>query len=649
MSGVDEFTSLMECIRSERWKQGDTGYLLSADFVKDFEESSKKKIPPGEINNSELKKRNKWKPNMRQNVDYFVVPEEKYDELEMEYMGGPKVSCGFDELGNPDLYLADFVFTFGDKSRSFRVSKFATFEQVLPVLMKEFEISEDQPFRVLLKGQTVPLEYEGGSVLSSFASPAFEIRLEKPKVVREKKQKEVKSGPPVRKITGLKNLGNSCYMNASLQSLLCLPKFVNAIKELHGTVTDELVSLFQNMTANKAVFDPSSFKQMFGLRIPFFNNTSQQDAQEFTSFLIDMLHEENKEVIDDLFYGKDESCTTCGHCNAATSVVESFTTLSLSISGARRVIFSPWKLDEQMQRVSVCPDIPLVLVAKTGKVDGGLVEVQSAVGYKHILAFEVPAHFDEEEDQGLAIIRLMSGEREICEPLLMRAPLKTEITQVDIEIMVWNRIQELWEAASRRNAAKFIKVVQYPKEFTHKEGTFLCNEQVVVSVISPYGEAKQGFRLIRTNAVSSVISLEELLSSFFCKVQLDSENKWKCEKCGEETCAFHQTSLLKTPVNLVIQLKRFSKGNRLQRDNTIVSIPTTIDLAPMFKGEKPFAKYELLAMTNHTGTLDSGHYTTMGKRGSEWYLFSDASVSPKPAPVLESEAPYLLYFSRMDA
>lgn len=645
MTGMDDFASLMECIQGSQWKPGDTGFLLSAEFVKDFEESAKRKLPPGEINNSELKKRNKWKPNMRQNIDYFVVTEDKYDELEMEFSGGPKISCGFDELGNPDLYLMDFSFTFSGKDRKFRVSKYATFGQVFPVLSKDFAITEDQRFKVLLKGQTIPIDYEPESLLSSFPSTSFEIRLEKPKVVHKPKPKEPR--PVVRKITGLKNLGNTCYMNASIQCLMCLPSFLNGLSNLHGTVTDELVSLFSNMTKNKAVWDPSSFKNLFGQRIPFFNDKRQQDAQEFTSFLIDMLHEENKEPIEKLFYGKDESCTICGNCNSETSVLESFTVLSLSISGARRIIFSPWRLDEQMQRVSVCPEVPLILVAKTKSSETGLLETHSPAGFKCVLAFELPARFDEEENEGLAIVRLVSGNHEICEPILMRAPLNTEVARVDVEVMVWNRIQELWEKETRRNIFKFIKIVEFPDRFTHNEGSYLCKEQVVVSVISPYGEPSQGFRLIRTNVVSSVISLDELLDSFFAKVQLDSENKWTCAKCSKESCAYHQIKLLNTPENLVIQLKRFSRGNRLQKDNSVVSIPMTIDLAPMFKGEKPFAKYELRAMTNHTGTLDSGHYTALGRRDCQWYTFNDGTVTPKSNPVLESEAPYLLYFSLM--
>ena len=404
------------------------------------------------------------------------------------------------------------------------------------------------------------------------------------------------------------------------------------------------LSLLSNLTRNKAVWDPTQFKEVITNKIPFFNNKRQQDAQEFTSFFIDMLHEENKEVLEEMFYGKDISCAVCDKCHTENKTEESFTILSLPIDGARRIILSPWSLDENLQLVMVCPNIPVILVGKT---KNGLVETKTTYGFKEVLAFEMPLRFDEEENEGLAILHLKSGEREVCQPLLIRAPIGKDVSVADVEVLVWNRIQQLWEEAGdkRRTAYKLMRIEEAPKRFTKKPNSFLCQEQVVVNVVSPYCEPSQGFRLVRTNIVSSVISLDELLQSFFARVQLDIDNKWKCEKCSEEVCAFHQISLIKLPVNLIIQLKRFNKENLLKKDNTVVSIPMEIDLSQYFIGEKPPAKYELRAMVNHTGTLESGHYTATGKRGCEWYLFNDSSVTTKPGPLTESEAPYLLYFS----
>uniref|UniRef100_A0A673CXF9 ubiquitinyl hydrolase 1 n=1 Tax=Sphaeramia orbicularis TaxID=375764 RepID=A0A673CXF9_9TELE len=79
--------------------------------------------------------------------------------------------------------------------------------------------------------------------------------------------------------TGLRNLGNTCFMNAILQSLRSL------VEEFRKT----LCSLWQG---NQTAFSPDSLFYAIWKIMPSFRGYQQQDAHEFMRYLLDHLHRE---------------------------------------------------------------------------------------------------------------------------------------------------------------------------------------------------------------------------------------------------------------------------------------------------------------------------------------------------------------------
>lgn len=105
--------------------------------------------------------------------------------------------------------------------------------------------------------------------------------------------------------TGLTNLGNSCYMNCILQclygtrtlTLLCIDRLdlanPNSRLGYKGELYAEYVRLLREMVGRNGKYvSPVLFRNTYIRLCKTVDGSSQQDCQEFLSFLLDGLHEE---------------------------------------------------------------------------------------------------------------------------------------------------------------------------------------------------------------------------------------------------------------------------------------------------------------------------------------------------------------------
>lgn len=184
-------------------------------------------------------------------------------------------------------------------------------------------------------------------------------------------------------LVGLKNLGNTCFMNSALQCLsntapladfFIKPDWSKEINRTNplgkkGEIADafgELIRLMWLGGKGGAVVSPTNFKRTLGKHFHSFQGYEQHDAQELLAFLLDGLHEDlnrvvkkpyvedlisdgtkadediaresweryqlrNRSVIVDLSQGQLKSCLKCLECGSLSIKFEPLMYLSLPI------------------------------------------------------------------------------------------------------------------------------------------------------------------------------------------------------------------------------------------------------------------------------------------------------------------------------
>ncbi|XP_008324026.1 ubiquitin carboxyl-terminal hydrolase 20 isoform X1 [Cynoglossus semilaevis] len=118
-------------------------------------------------------------------------------------------------------------------------------------------------------------------------------------------------------LTGMKNIGNSCYMNAALQALSNCPPLTQFFLDCSGLVrTDKKPALcksYQKLISElwhkkrPSYVVPTSLYHGIKLVNPMFRGYAQQDTQEFLRCLMDQLHEELKEPLTEYSMGSEGS------------------------------------------------------------------------------------------------------------------------------------------------------------------------------------------------------------------------------------------------------------------------------------------------------------------------------------------------------
>lgn len=125
-------------------------------------------------------------------------------------------------------------------------------------------------------------------------------------------RESLRGSPPAPGSVGLHNLGNSCFLNATVQCLnhiepltqyFLQERFMNELNRKNplgsgGNVAVAYASLLRKMWSGEySVLAPRLLKQTVASFAPQFDNCYQHDSHEFCQFLMDGLHEDLNRVV----------------------------------------------------------------------------------------------------------------------------------------------------------------------------------------------------------------------------------------------------------------------------------------------------------------------------------------------------------------
>lgn len=157
----------------------------------------------------------------------------------------------------------------------------------------------------------------------------------------------------VAKLRGFRNLGNTCYMNAVLQSLLSsnilnsaiilyLSKAEDAVNKISPLLI-EYCKIITELCKKEAIsayisptYSPDMFKRVLGREDSRFRGNDQQDANELMQYVLNEFADEKKDkgmanIISQLCFGKYKQFICCEECKHVEERYERFLDVILPI------------------------------------------------------------------------------------------------------------------------------------------------------------------------------------------------------------------------------------------------------------------------------------------------------------------------------
>uniref|UniRef100_A0A665TBN1 Ubiquitin carboxyl-terminal hydrolase n=1 Tax=Echeneis naucrates TaxID=173247 RepID=A0A665TBN1_ECHNA len=486
-------------------------------------------------------------------------------------------------------------------------------------------------------------------------------------------------------LTGMKNIGNSCYMNAALQALSNCPPLTQFFLDCSGLVrTDKKPALCK------------SYQKLISELWHKKRHMKISDTQEFLRCLMDQLHEELKEPLTECSMsgeGSDGEERRDGDRSPSEDEFLSCDSGSSSDRGegggtADSELLIPGGVISEKERL------------KERRVSGSSLRGGSQEMDEDA---DVDTAAEEEPDNEASMTQPQSTPcspvRTLQElhPKVSSSPPRSSPLRSAGPAYSFKKAQLLLSARKKKqshyrsvisdifdgsilslvqcltcdrvsNTVETFQDLSLPipgKEDLAKLHSSIHQNLPVKTGVCPDTYGSQGWisyimDSIRRFVVSCIpswfwgpmVTLEDCLAAFFAADELKGDNMYSCERCKKLRNGVKYCKVLRLPEILCIHLKRFRHEVMYSfKISSHVSFPLEgLDMRPFLAKESPsqVTTYDLLSVICHHGTAGSGHYIAYCQNviNGQWYEFDDQYVTEVHETVVQNAEAYVLFYRK---
>lgn len=478
------------------------------------------------------------------------------------------------------------------------------------------------------------------------------------------------NGLKPRGLTGLQNLGNTCYMNAALQALSNCPQLTNFFLDCGSLVpsskkpglSKSYMRLVREMWHKRrpSYVVPSGIAYGIKLVCPVFRGYSQQDAQEFLRCFLDQLHEELKEPSGPTpGVGRPRSPPVATTDSSPSEdegdeEEEDFETCDSGLSSEKSSCGEEGASDLRLLASSHDH------LAKDGL--GRLAPVEEKAGGDWP---QEPHDHSSGAKQGPAAVapRPRRGRRGASHRLrsvvsdVFDGRILSSVQCLTCDTVSTTR--ETFQDLSLPIPGRDHLAVLHAAAAAGGQGGGSPHGTSRGPPIDP-AASQSWLSWLLTRMFSWVfgwlwgpgVGLQDCLAAFFSADELKGDNMYSCEKCRKLRNGIKFSRVLQLPEVLCIHLKRFRHEVMFSsKIGSYVSFPLDgLDMSPFLHRECPRTStiYDLMAVICHHGTAGSGHYTTyaLNHLNDQWYEFDDQYVTSVEPQVVQNCEAYVLFYRK---
>ncbi|XP_068396239.1 ubiquitin carboxyl-terminal hydrolase 33 isoform X5 [Eschrichtius robustus] len=485
-----------------------------------------------------------------------------------------------------------------------------------------------------------------------------------------------------RGLTGLKNIGNTCYMNAALQALSNCPPLTQFFLDCGGLArTDKKPAICKSylklMTelwhkSRPGFVVPTNLFQGIKTVNPAFRGYSQQDAQEFLRCLMDLLHEELKEqvmeveedpqttmteeTVEEEKSQSDADFQSCESCSSSDKAENENGSRSFSEDNNEATMLiqddeNNSEMSKDWQKEKMCNKI--IKANSEGELDGDSVSETVDLNNQETVKVQIHSRASAQSASSPKRKKQHKKYRSVISDIFDGTIISSvQCLTCDRVSVTLETFQDLSLPIPGKEDLAKLHSSSHPTSIV-KAGS--CGE-----AYAPQGWIAFFMEYVKRFVVSCVpswfwgpiVTLQDCLAAFFARDELKGDNMYSCEKCKKLRNGVKFCKVQKFPEILCIHLKRFRHELMFStKISTHVSFPLEgLDLQPFLAKDSPaqIITYDLLSVICHHGTASSGHYIAYCRNNLNnlWYEFDDQSVTEVSESTVQNAEAYVLFYRK---